>query len=263
MAMDDHLCISSPRDFVMESDLQHSSDDTWVDAQERQTKKEAALGTRPKHALSENDISVMRGIAQSGALSVQREIGGIYSPNSSFRPCGDLPTTPTAYLHAQGLYKCGLSDLIIGKKSKVVIHWPPQLIHKASRQQALVWHTHPDYPDPNIIHMPPSVLDFFVGLHAALDFEADVDQLIVTRTGLWRLHTRFNDVARLSREQLENEIHNFQYYAASIQSDEHIKARNAEVDVPIQKLRVHEFVELMNRNIEGFSVEFHPFSRLP
>ena len=65
MAMDDHLCISSPQDFVMESDLKHSSDDTWVDAQERQAKKEAALGTRRKYALSENDIAVMQGIAQS------------------------------------------------------------------------------------------------------------------------------------------------------------------------------------------------------
>lgn len=69
-------------------------------------------------------------------------------------------------------------------------------------------------------------------------------------------------MARLSQEQLEDEIHNFQYYAASIQTDEHIKARNAEVDVPIKKLRVREFVDMINRNIEGFSVEFHPFNFL-
>eukprot|EP00752_Nemacystus_decipiens_P017274 g15477.t1 len=159
----------------------------------------------------------------------------------------------------QGLYKCGLSDLILGEESGVVIHWPPRLIHRAARQRALVWHTHPNYADPNIIEMPPSVMDCFVGLHAALDLRVDVDQLIVTRTGLWRLYTRFHDVARLSREQLEEEIHNFQYYASSIQADEYIEARNAEVDVPLQKLSVQAFVDMMNRNIEGFSVEFHPF----
>ena len=133
------------------------------------------------HTLRENDIEVMKGVARSGALSVQREIGGLYSPRHSFVPCGDLPSTPVAYLGAQGLYKCGLSDLIIGEESEVVIHWPPQLIHKAARQQALLWHTHPDYPDPDIIHMPPSVLDCYVGLNAALDMRVDVDQLIVTR----------------------------------------------------------------------------------
>lgn len=120
----------------MESDLQHSSDDTWVDAQGRQTKKEAAFSSRRKHALSENDIAVMKGIAQSGALSVQREIGGLYSPHSSFRPCGDLPTTPTAYLDAQGLYKCGLSDLIIGEKSEVAATTDPQSGPTASARMA-------------------------------------------------------------------------------------------------------------------------------
>lgn len=236
-----------------ESRRQYFGDDTWVDNSGREIKKKS----RQRHAMNENDIAVMRGVARSGALDVQREIGGLYSPRHSFPPCGDLPATPTAYLSARGLYKCGLPDLTIGQESEVVIHWSPQLIHKAFRRRALVWHTHPDYPDPEIIHMPPSVMDCYVGLQAALDMRVDVDQLIVTRRGLWRLYTRFDTVVGLPQEQLEDKIFNFQYYAASIQTDEHIRLRNT--DQPLQKLEVSEFVNMMNRNIAGFQVEYHSF----
>ncbi len=235
-----------------ESERQYFGDDTWVG-------RKKMNNSFKRQSLTENDIAVMKGVALSGALSVQREIGGLYSPRHSFKPCADLPATPAAYLDAQGLYTCGLSDVVIGEESEVVIHWPPELIYKAAQQQALMWHTHPDYPDPEIIHLPPSVLDCYVGWKAALDMRVDVDQLIVTRKGLWNLYTRFDVVVGLPQEQLNDEIFNFQYYAASIQSDEHIRMRNTEVDQPLQKLEVSEFVDMMNRNIEGFHVAYYPF----
>lgn len=83
------------------------------------------------HKLNENDIAVMKGVAESGALNIEREVGGLYDPKRSFKPCDNLPNKPQEYLRTAGLYKCGLSELVLGDVDGLVIWWSSELISKA------------------------------------------------------------------------------------------------------------------------------------
>ena len=256
--MDDQGDISDRKKFIVRSDLRTSTDDRKVDALK-------CLLSEPKdidvHPLNENDIAVMRGIAESGALKIQREVGGLYDPKRSFKPCTNLPDNPRGYAESTGLYKCGLSDIILGEETEVVIMWPRHLMAEAAYRKVMVWHTHPDQANPGIIHSPPSVLDFQVAMNVCYDLSSDVDQLVVTNMGLWRLHVRLADLMDTSQEDVQNSILAFNYYAAFIQSDEEVSKTNRFVDTPHDKMSVDEFLAGIARNIKWFTVEFHPFEK--
>ncbi|CAM9978149.1 unnamed protein product [Ectocarpus sp. 6 AP-2014] len=170
--MDDLGKISDRHEFIVRSDLRISRDDRKVDAISLWDQHPRA---NDMHQLNENDIAVMRGIAESGALKIQREVGGIYDLKKSFKPCTNLPDNPRGYAESTGLYKCGLSDIIIGEEAEVVIMWPRDLMSKAAHRNFIVWHTHPDQANPGIIHSPPSVLDFQVAVNVCVDLSTDVD----------------------------------------------------------------------------------------
>lgn len=220
----------------------------------------AAINKRnkPKKRLTKSDVAVMKGIAQSGALQILREVGGLYSPGRGLKPCTNMPSHPVGYVQ-NSHFDCGLTDLVLGDERNVAIWWPESLILKAFHNELIMWHTHPDQTNPGIIHSPPSIDDFQVSLAASRKMSINVDQLMVSSRGLWRLHTKFSDVSRYSEKDLQDSILNFNFYAAFIQSKEEVAKTNAYVDTPHERMTVPFFVDFMNRNIKGFTVEFYPF----
>lgn len=257
--MDDLGEISRTKDFV-EQEGMFALDDRKADAIKSATRRHVHWNNNfQMYKINKNDIAVMKGIAQSGALSIQREVGGLYNPKESFKPCNNLPSTPEEYESTEGLYKCGLSDLVIGSEDEVTIMWPWDLIQESFQHQLFMWHTHPD--SPNLMHLPPSTMDFEVTVNACRDMRIDLDQLVVSRLGLWRLHVRYMDLFQVSEEDVQNAIYNFNFYAELIQSEEEVEKRNKLVDIEYRQERMspEEFVKLMSRNIGWCTVEFHSF----
>lgn len=211
------------------------------------------------YRISKKDIAVMRGIAQSGALSVAREVGGTYNPKQCTEPCGNLPKHPAAYLMKRDLYQCGLSDLVLGDPNGVVIMWPGGLLKKAAWENAFVWHTHPNHA--NVLHSPPSSPDFRVAVNVSKETGINVDQLIVARLGLWRLRIAHADLMRTPEALVEDSIENFQFYANFIQSKEYVARWNLGIDPAYRKKRMSpkEFVALIMANTNWYTIEYFPF----
>jgi len=260
--MDDIGKIPPRSDFVKNSDFISAHDELKKEANEYLCKKNAKFATRDIYKVNDNDIAVMRGISESGALSFKREVGGLYDPKRSFKPCDNLPRHPEDYKTATGLYKCGLSDLVIGSSEQLVIWWSSDLVGKAYSNRLIMWHTHPDQADIGLIHSPPSIVDFEFAVNACKDMMLNVDQFIVTKLGLWRLHVRAVDLMTLSKQQERDAIENFNFYAAFIQSEDEVAKTNRYVDAAYRKDRMtpERFVDMISRNVHWFKVEYFAFS---
>ncbi|AAK14614.1 EsV-1-200 [Ectocarpus siliculosus virus 1] len=259
--MDDIGKISLSSDFVKNSNLISANDDLRKDANEWLNNRNARFATRDMYKITDNDIAVMRGIAESGALNIEREIGGLYDPKRSFKPCDNLPSHPEEYMETTDLYKCGLSDLVLGSFEQVVIWWSSDLVRKAYDNSLIMWHTHPDQADIGLIHSPPSVLDFEFAVNACRHMMLNVDQFIVTKLGLWRLRVRVVDLITLSKQQEEDAIANFNFYAAFIQSDDEVAKTNRHVDASHRRDRMtpEQFVDMISRNVHWFTIQYYAF----
>lgn len=260
--MDDIGEISLPSDVVKRRNLAASKDELRGEAMEWNERKKIAFTMKDMYRVTDNDVAVMRGIAKSGALGINREVGGLYDPKRSFRPCVDLPSHPESYMEATGLYKCGLTDLVLGSSEQVVIMWPFELVAKSYQESLFMWHTHPDQSASGLIHSPPSIMDFRVAVEACRDMAINVDQFIITKLGLWRLRVSIMNLITLSRQEEDDGIENFNFYAAFIQSDEEVAKTNMHVDPPFRRERMtpEKFVEFITRNVKWFTIEYYSFS---
>lgn len=92
--------------------------------------------------------------------------------------------------------------------------------------------------------------------------KVNVDQLIVTKLGLWRLRVNFMDLIKVPGEGEEDGIPNFNFYASSFtQSEEEVAKTNQIVDAPYRKDRTtaEEFVDLVAEMCTGLQLSTMPF----
>lgn len=202
----------------------------------------------------------MKGISESGALNIVREVGGLYTPLTTplWRNCELYPGTPEGYLSTD-LSVCGLSDVVLGDLDDVTITWYLDVIQHASDSGAIMWHTHPI--KASYRHSPPSVLDNEVSLNSAFE-GTTTDQFVVTSAGLWRLYCSTQDVEKMSAEQgdsIGDELVRITNTAMSIMSDDALRKFNEESGMHVEKMTVPEYVQLINDNNSIFTVEYHHF----
>lgn len=76
--MDDIGEISLPSDVVKRRNLAASKDELRGEAMEWNGRKKIAFTMKDMYRVTDNDVAVMRGIAKSGALGINREVGGLW-----------------------------------------------------------------------------------------------------------------------------------------------------------------------------------------
>jgi len=135
--------------------------------------------TRVLKDLDQKDMDIFKGVAISSAQNVP-SVGAIYTPSN----VGSCDTSSDRLSTDTGRTACGFSDMFVWNRS-VDLSWSDDLAKKAHDTNSFLWHT----ADIHRGSGKPSTNDFLSGIALSMAHSIYVDQIVISKTGVWRIVT--------------------------------------------------------------------------
>ena len=129
-------------------------------------------------AITQYDINIFKGVAISSMGPGIPSVGAMYNPMNVRSSCN---TSGSSLREEDGRTVCGFTDMFIWDQS--VETWHPRLVIEAHQKNSFLWNT---------VHMQtglstPSRTDILAGVKRSKDYSVYVDQLLISRIGMWRV----------------------------------------------------------------------------
>ena len=136
--------------------------------------------TRVLKDLDQKDMDIFKGVAISSSAQNVPSVGAIYNPSN----VGSCDTSSDRLSADTGRTACGFSDMFVWNRS-VDLSWSDDLAKKAHDTNSFLWHT----ADIHRGSGKPSTNDFLSGIALSMTHSIYVDQIVISKTGVWRIVT--------------------------------------------------------------------------